>query len=263
MDHIREHRSALASAERRLLVFIAGHLPRWVTSDCLTLLALVSMPAAGLAFATIGTRPWGAAAVTGALLANWFGDSLDGTLARVRQQPRPRYGYYVDHVADLIGTATLFAGMAASGLIHATIAAALLAAYFLVAAETFLATHAAGVFRLAFAGIGPTELRMLIAGGAFYLSAHPWVQVAGRRVLFLDVSALAAIAGFIVVFIASAARTTRQLYRAEPLPHPRTATATPDIPRPLRAPAPTVELDVLAIAPAGDTRPRCARSRDR
>src|SRR5437764_1058832 len=68
MDHIREHRSALASAERRLLVFIAGRLPRWVTSDCLTLLALVSMPAAGLAFATIGTRRWGAAAVTGALL---------------------------------------------------------------------------------------------------------------------------------------------------------------------------------------------------
>ena len=64
------------------------------------------MPAAGLAFATIGTRRWGAAAAAGALLANWFGDSLDGTLARVRQQPRPRYGYYVDHVADLIGTAT-------------------------------------------------------------------------------------------------------------------------------------------------------------
>jgi archaetidylinositol phosphate synthase len=224
MDHIREHRSALASAEKRLLVFIAGHLPRWVTSDRLTLLALVSMPAAGLAFATIGTRWWGAAAVSGALLVNWFGDSLDGTLARVRQQPRPRYGYYVDHVADLIGTASLFAGMAASGLIHATIAAALLAAYFLVAAETYLATHAAGVFRLAFAGIGPTELRILIAGGAFYVSAHPWVQVAGRRVLLLDVSALVAIAGFIVVFTASAVRTTRVLYRAEPLPRPATAT---------------------------------------
>ena len=253
MDHIREHRSALAAAEKRLLVAIAVRLARWVTSDQLTLLALVSMPAADAAFSMIGTRWWGAAAVAAALLANWFGDSLDGTLARVRQQPRPRYGYYVDHVADLIGTASLFGGMAASGLMHASIAAALLAAYFLVAAETYLATHAAGVFRLAFAGIGPTELRILIAGGAFYVAAHPWVQVAGQRVLLLDVSALVAIAGFIVVFIASAVRTTRVLYRAEPLPVRR------DSPRPLRAPAPPVESGAPAIARAGDTPPRCAR----
>ncbi len=221
MDHIREHRSALASCERRLLVAMATRLPRWVTPDRLTLLALISMPAAGAAFTTAARWRWGAAAVAVALFVNWFGDSLDGTLARVRRQPRPRYGYYVDHVADLTGTASLFAGMAASGLMQVPIAAALVAAYFLVAAETYLATHAAGVFRLAFAGIGPTELRIVIAAGAFYASAHPWVQVAGRHVRLLDVSALVAIAGFIVVFIASAVRTTRVLYRAEPLPGAR------------------------------------------
>src|SRR5438093_615654 len=197
MDHTRDHRSLLASAEKRLLIAIARRLPARISSDQLTLLGLLSMPAAGLAFAAIPLTRWAAPALAVALAANWFGDSLDGTLARVRQQPRPRYGYYVDHVADLIGTASLFGGMAASGLMHASIAAALLAAYFLVAAETYLATHAAGVFRLACAGIGPTELRILIAAGAFYVSAHPWVQVAGRRVLLLDVSALVAIAGFI------------------------------------------------------------------
>src|SRR5205085_5910216 len=88
----------------------------------LTLGALVSMPAAGAAFAAIASCRWGAAGVAAALFVNWFGDSLDGTLARVRQQPRPRYGYYVDHVADLAGTASLVAGMAASELMHATIA---------------------------------------------------------------------------------------------------------------------------------------------
>src|SRR5262249_30640347 len=121
MDHIREHRSALASAEKRLLVAIATRLPGWVTSDQLTVLALVSMPAAGAAFATIASRRWGAAAVAVALFGNWFGDSLDGTLARVRLQPRPRYGYYVDHVADLIGTAALFAGIPSSRLIPPSI----------------------------------------------------------------------------------------------------------------------------------------------
>jgi len=251
MHHIREHRSALASAEKRLLVAIAARLPRWVSSDQLTLLALVSMPAAGAAFAAIASWRWGAVAVAVALFVNWFGDSLDGTLARVRQQPRPRYGYYVDHVADLAGTASLVAGMAASGLMHASTAAALAAAYFLVAAETYLATHAAGVFRLAVAGIGPTELRMLIAGGAFYVSAHPWVDLAGRRVLLLDVSALAAIAGFILVFLASAIRTTRVLYRTDPL--------TRDSRPPLRARALTAESAGPAIARACDTPQRSAR----
>jgi len=251
MHHIREHRSALASAEKRLLVAIAARLPRWVSSDQLTLLALVSMPAAGAAFAAIASWRWGAVAVAVALFVNWFGDSLDGTLARVRQQPRPRYGYYVDHVADLAGTASLVAGMAASGLMHASIAAALVAAYFLVAAETYLATHAAGVFRLAFAGIGPTELRLLIAGGAFYVSAHPFVDLDGRRVLLLDVSALAAIAGFILVFLASAIRTTRVLYRADP--------PTRDSRPPLRARALTAESAGPAIARAGDTPQRSAQ----
>jgi phosphatidylglycerophosphate synthase len=221
MDHVREHRSLLASAERRLLVAIARRLPAWVSSDALTLLGLVSMPAAAYAFAAMPRTRWACAAFALALAANWFGDSLDGTLARVRRQPRPRYGYYVDHVIDLAGTAMLIGGMAASGWMHASVAAALLASYFLVAAETYLATQAAGTFRLSFAGIGPTELRIALAFGAYYVSADPWVDIAGRRILWLDVSGLVAGAGFVAVFAVSAIRTTRELYRAEPLPETR------------------------------------------
>jgi len=218
MTHVREHRSLLASAEKQLLVAIARRLPPWISSDQLTLLGLVSMPAAGLAFAGLQSSPWSAALFALALAANWFGDSLDGTLARVRQQPRPNYGYYVDHVIDLAGTAALIAGMAASGLMHPLIAIALLAAYLLVSAETYLATHAVGVFRLSFAGIGPTELRILLAVGAAYVSWHPWADIAGRRVLLLDVSAIIACIGLVIVFILSAIRNTRALYLAEPLP---------------------------------------------
>jgi phosphatidylglycerophosphate synthase len=218
MSHVREHRSLLASVEKQLLIAIARRLPPWISSDHLTLLGLVSMPAAGLAFAAIQRTPWNAALFGLALFANWFGDSLDGTLARVRRQPRPNYGYYVDHVIDLGGSATLVAGMAVSGLVHPSVAIAMLAAYLLVSAETFLATHAVGVFRLAFAGIGPTELRILLAVGAVYVSRHPWVEVAGQRVLLLDVSAIIASIGLVIVFIVSAIRTTRALYLAEPLP---------------------------------------------
>src|SRR5689334_13497277 len=173
MEHQREHRSMLAGAERRLLIAIAQRLPRRINSDHLTLLGLFSMPLAGLAFAFIPTTAWAAAAFVVALAANWFGDSLDGTVARVRDQQRPRYGYYVDHVIDLAGTAALVGGMAASGAMTPAVAFALLAAYCLVSAESYLATHAVGVFRLSFAGIGPSELRIILAIGAVRVAMNP------------------------------------------------------------------------------------------
>jgi hypothetical protein len=93
-----------------------------------------------------------------------------------------------------------------------------LAAYLLVSAETYLATHSVGIFRLSCGGVGPTELRILIASGGFYVAAHPWVDIAGRQVRLLDVSGVIAAAGLIIVFMASAIRNTRALYLAEPLP---------------------------------------------
>jgi phosphatidylglycerophosphate synthase len=220
VNHTREHRSLLADAEKRLLIFIARRLPPWINSDHLTLIGLLSMPLAGIAFSRIPDAPWSAGLFAMALAANWFGDSLDGTLARVRDQQRPRYGYYVDHVIDLAGTAALVAGIAASGLMHPSIAIALVAAYFLVAAESFLATHALGVFRISFAGFGPTELRIILAIGAFAVIDRPWVDIAGQHARLLDVGGLIAVTGMVGAFVLSAVRNTRALYLAEPLPHP-------------------------------------------
>jgi phosphatidylglycerophosphate synthase len=166
----------------------------------------------------MGTTRSAPSVIAAALLLNWFGDSLDGTLARVRHRQRPRYGYYVDHVIDLAGTAALLSGMAASTLMTPSIALAVLAAYLLVSAETYLATHSVGIFRLSFGGIGPTELRIVIAAGAFYVASHPSVHVGGVQVRLLDVSGLLAGAGLLLVFAASAIRNTRALYLAEPLP---------------------------------------------
>jgi phosphatidylglycerophosphate synthase len=220
MDHTREHRSLLASAEKRLLIAIANRLPHWLSSDHLTLVGLLSMPVAGVAFAHIGTTRWSPALVALALLANWFGDSLDGTVARARRLERPRYGFYVDHVIDLAGTTALMAGMGASGRMEPAIALAVLAAFLLVSAEAYLATHASTVFRLSFGGIGPTELRILVAAGAFYAAGHPWIELAGIHARLLDVNGLIAVAGLALAFVASAIRNTRALYLAEPLPSP-------------------------------------------
>jgi len=218
MDHVREHRSILAAAEKRLLVGIARRLPAWVSSDQLTALALISMLAAGPAFAAIPRTPTAALVFAILLAINWFSDSLDGTLARVRDQQRPRYGYYVDHVIDLAGISALLAGMAVSGLMTATIAFAMLAGYFLVAAESYLATHSRGTFRLSFAGFGPTELRIVLAIGAAKAAISPVVTIAGRELLLLDVGGAIATAGFVVAFVVSSIQNGVALYGQEPLP---------------------------------------------
>lgn len=215
---VRVHGSLLAGIEKRALVWMAHRLPRAVNSDHLTGLALAAMALAGFGFWASRWDPRLLWLVIAGLAINWFGDSLDGTLARVRAQERPRYGYYVDHVIDLLGTTFLIGGMALSPFISPLIAMAVLLAYLLVTAEVFLATSAHGVFRMSFLKVGPTELRILLAAGTLYVLYQPWVQVPGLGAYRLfDIGGLVAIAGLTVALIVSTFRNTRQLYAAEPL----------------------------------------------
>ena len=225
--HIRQHNSILAASEKRLLVWIASRLPRWINSDALTALGLVAMAGAGGSFYVAQVDPLaGASLVVLCLLLNWFGDSLDGTVARVRNQQRPRYGYYVDHVIDLAGTALLFAGLAASGYMSPLIATLVVAAFFLVSAETYLATHARGVFRMAFLGVGPTELRILMAAGAIALVTTPTVTVAGLGTVRLwDLGGVIAAIGMTGTFLISSMRNIRALYVEETRPPSRAEAA--------------------------------------
>ena len=177
--HTRHNASVLAACERDVLVWLATRMPVWVTSDRLTWLGAAGMAGVGCALAAApASRRW-LALVPVFLAINWFGDSLDGTLARVRHAQRPRYGYYVDHVVDLANTLVLFAGLAASGIASPLVAGGLLTSYLLLAAESFLATHALGVFRISFGGFGPTELRLLLAIGAIAAIGHPVVTPFG------------------------------------------------------------------------------------
>lgn len=215
--HVRQHDSVLATAEKRALIWMARRLPRCVNSDHLSALGLVSMAGAGASFVLATSDPVvGAVLVTFCLLLNWFGDSLDGTVARVRDRQRPRYGYYLDHVIDLAGTAMLFTGIALSGYMSPAIAALVVAAYFLVSAETYLATHARGVFKMAFLGVGPTELRVLLAAGAFAIIDHSVVAPMGLPPVRLwDLGGVIGAAGMVGAFMVSATRNSRALYLEE------------------------------------------------
>jgi phosphatidylglycerophosphate synthase len=216
--HQRIHGSILAAVEKRALIWIAERLPRWVGSDHLSLLGLGAMLAAGLAYWAAGSQPLALWGVVAALAVNWFGDSLDGTVARVRDQQRPNYGYYVDHVIDIVGSLFLLGGLALSGYMTPLLALGLLIAYLMLSAEAFLATHSCGVFRVSLFGVGPTELRILLAVGSLYLLYRPWVVVGNGLYRLFDVGGLVAIVGMAGALTFAVARNTRDLYRAEPIP---------------------------------------------
>ena len=217
-----------ANLEKKVLVWIAQRLPAVIHSDHLTALAGLAM--AGAAGAYVWSRDWPPALhlVNVALALNWFGDSLDGTLARLRQQQRPRYGFYVDHVLDCAGIALLVLGMAGAGLMSLGVALAFLVAYFLVSLEVFLATYCLASFRMSFMGFGPTELRLLLAVGNLAALRWPIVTLFGETWRLFDVGASVSIPMLIVAFVLAAVRNGHALFIAEPRPQ-----APP--PRPLDA----------------------------
>src|SRR3990170_5368257 len=154
----------LSPIEKRCLIWLASRLPACINSDHLTALALVAMLGAGLSYWLAGVVPLvGLLLVNVCLAINWFGDSLDGTLARGRNRQRPRYGFYVDHVVDAFAVAFLVGGMALSGFMSPYVALGLLVAYFMLSIEVYLATYALGTFTISYFKIGPTELRILLA----------------------------------------------------------------------------------------------------
>ena len=213
MTHVREHRSILAAAEKRLLIFIAERLPRFINSDHLTSLALAGMALAGAAFAAARWDRRALWLVVIALAVNWFGDSLDGTLARVRQQQRPRYGFYVDHMIDSFGSLALMGGLALSGFMHPAIAIGLLVGFLMLSIQSYLATYTMGEFHLSFWHFGPTELRVLLAVGNLALLWHPMV-FHGQFRLF-DVGGAIGLIGMAAMLIAVTAKNTVRLYCEE------------------------------------------------
>jgi len=221
----RVHDSFLAGIEKQCLIWMAMRLPAAVNSDHLTVLSGVAMFGAGLSYWN-GTPA--ALLLSIALLAvNWFGDSLDGTLARVRHHERPRYGFYVDHVLDALCILFIFAGLILGGHISLAVGAGFLVAYYLLTIEIALATHAVGVFRISFWKFGPTELRILLALGSLRLMHSDFVRIAGADYRLFDVGGVIGIVGLLVTFIVAAVRNAHTLYRAEPLPERPTNKSMP------------------------------------
>jgi archaetidylinositol phosphate synthase len=214
----RNSTGLLTAAERRVLYWIAPRLPARINSDHLTVLGLLSMFFVGVCFAVSKDMPVALFGVVLFLALNWFGDSLDGTLARVRGHQRPRYGFYVDHILDTFGALFVLGGLAISGAMTPIVAAAFLIAYYLLSIEIYLATYCVGRFQMSFWGWGPTELRILLAIGALTLLVKPMVTIVGVQMRLFDVGGIVGAVGLVLTAIISAIGNTRRLYAAEPLP---------------------------------------------
>jgi len=204
-----------ARMEKRALTWMAERAPRWVTSDQLTLLGLGAQIAAGASYAL---ARWDRRALLLAIVClalNWLGDSLDGTLARVRRQERPRYGFYVDHIVDILGSVALMCGLGASGLLHWATAMAMLIAFLVLSSESYLATYSLSCFQLSQGIFGPTEIRILLALGNLAALRSPYSTVFGRHVLLFDLGGTIAAVVMAAMAIGVVLRHTAQLYRQE------------------------------------------------
>ena len=213
----RLQNSFTAATERKALLWLAARMPPAINSDHLTLLGFVAMFLAGCSYALARWNPWGLLLATLCLALNWFGDSLDGTLARVRNRQRPRYGFYVDHMIDSFGALFLMAGLAASGYIDWRIATGMLVAFLLLSIESYLASYTLGIFRMSFAKFGPTEIRILLAIANTVLFFVPAAGNPGWSHRFLDVGGAIAIVAMTAMAVFAAVSHTLALYRQETL----------------------------------------------
>jgi phosphatidylglycerophosphate synthase len=211
----RSNLSLLAKIEKRTLIWIAERLPDRVHSDHLTVLGFLSIAVTGLLYGLARSNRVALAAAVVFLALNWFGDSLDGTLARVRNRQRPRYGFYVDHILDALGSFLLMSGLAFSGYMTPAVAYAFLIVYLLLSIEVYLATYTIGTFHLSFWNFGPTELRVLLAVGSLVAIWQPYAIFGTRSFLLFDVGFTIGTLALAGVLAQAVVRHTTALYRLE------------------------------------------------
>ena len=214
----RVNRALTAGLENRALQWMAQRGPRWLSSDQLTVLGLAAQIGAGVCYGLARHHSGVLLLAVACIALNWLGDSMDGTLARVRGQQWPRYGFYVDHMVDVFGATALMAGLGCSGFVHWQVAGAMLVTFLLLSSESYLATYTLGRFELSQGLFGPTEIRLLLIAGTLALLRSPYATVFGHRLLLFDLGGTVAAVSMLAVAVALTARHTAQLYREEPLP---------------------------------------------
>ncbi|MFQ5889565.1 MAG: CDP-alcohol phosphatidyltransferase family protein [Gemmatimonadota bacterium] len=217
-SHERTSGSALARVERRILPRMAASLPRWVVPDHLTILGLLASTGVAASYMLSNRSPSWLLAASVLLVVQWYGDSLDGTLARVRRIERPRYGYYLDHLTDAYSTFAVGLGLGLSPYMLLSVGLAIVIGYLVLSINVYLETYVFGEFRLGHGLLGPTETRILLIGLntlALVVGPLPF-RVLGVEATIFDVFGLLGSLGMATLLLHRAFTNLRELARVEP-----------------------------------------------
>lgn len=223
---VRIQTSFLNPLEKKALVWLADRQPKWMTSDILTFIGFLgaviiavgyALSGKNLAFLWLSTAGW---------IINWYGDSLDGTLARVRKQQRPVYGFFIDHTVDCINESVMIIGIGMSPFMSFDIAMLCLVAYLLISVYVYISAHLKGEFKLTYGKMGPTELRVILIIINTLLFFIPWtretyvtVQALGNLFVLsiLDIIGILIFIGILIAYFGSLIKDGREYAKADPL----------------------------------------------
>ena len=228
-ESVRIQTSLLNGIEKKVLVWLAERQPRWMTSDILTVIGSAGAVIIAAGFILAGTRDihflWLSSL---GFVINWYGDSLDGTLARVRKRQRPIYGYYLDHTVDAINEVIMFVGAGLSGLMHFEIAMSILVLYLMLTINVSVNAHLKKEFCLTYAKMGPTEFRIImiivntvliyvspIREFSHTVTAGSWTCVLSA----LDIVALVILLLLVLIYLVTVISDAREYDRIDPMPH--------------------------------------------
>ena len=226
-DAVRIQTSVLNAIEKKVLVWLAKRQPEWMSSDILTYIGVFGaiVIAAGYILSVRNINFLWLSSL--GFIINWYGDSLDGTLARVRNTQRPIYGYYLDHTVDAMNEVMIFVGVGLSGLIHLEIALLALVMYFLMTINVSINAHLKKEFRLTYASMGPTEFRivMIIINTLFALIpplrefSHN-ITICGHEFTFgaLDYIGIVIIIVLVLMHLTTVIKDIRDYAKMDPMP---------------------------------------------
>ena len=226
-DAVRIQTSILNALEKKVLVWLAERQPRWMTSDILTYIGTFGavVIAAGYILSAWNINFLWLSSL--GFVINWYGDSLDGTLARVRKTQRPVYGYYIDHTVDCINEFIMFIGIGLSGLMHFSLAMVILAVYFMLTINVSINAHLKKEFRLTYAKLGPTEFRILaIIANTVLALVRPISEFALTFFIFgreftlasLDIVGIVVLLVLAVIYLTTIVKDGRGYAEMDPMP---------------------------------------------
>ena len=212
-QHTRINDIFLGPLERPVLKWLAARMPAWVTPDTCTFIGVMGALLTAISYGLSNLHSWFLWLASLGFIINWLGDSLDGTLARHRRVERPLYGYFVDHITDMIAQVVILIGLGSTPFVTFNIAALMLVSYLLLSGMVYLRTYVAGEFKISYGGWGPTESRAVavLLNTAMYFFGIQQIHASGFAISIYDIIVIAGALLLFSFFLNTAAREIRRL----------------------------------------------------